>query len=72
MFQSEGIITNEDIKRINLVQVKEKYKLGKASLEKLVKLILDNDLYEDAQEIQNFILKNKLSTYKAHEEVRAY
>lgn len=69
MFESENIVYSDDLKKIDFARIKEKYALGKRSLEKLVKLVLDNNLYDGPKEIQRFILENKLNTNKTYKEI---
>lgn len=69
MFKAEGILYGEDIKKLNLERMKLKYSLGKNSLEKIVKLILDNDLYTNVEELQDFILRYRLGTNKTYKEI---
>lgn len=69
MFDKENIVYEDDLRRLNLSKIKDQYRLGKVSLEKLVKLILDNELYEDPREIQEFVIKNKLNTNKSYKEI---
>lgn len=60
MLENEKIIYADDLKKINLEEIKGKYKLGETSLEQLVFVILKHELYEDLNAIQNFIIKYKL------------
>lgn len=58
----EGIIYADQVEHLDLPSIKEKYSLGKASLEKLVQALLTHDLYGDVEKLHRFILDNKLST----------
>lgn len=62
LLDKEGIIYTDQIEALDLSAIKDKYSLGKASLEKLVQAMLSHDLYGDIEKLHRFILDNKLST----------
>lgn len=69
MFRSENIVENEDLRKIDLEFLSTKYNLGKASKEKLVKIMLDHDLYDDSKPLQEFVIKHRLHTTKTYKQI---
>jgi len=69
MFRAENIVESEDLRRIDLEILSSKYNLGKAAKEKLVKIILDHDLYDDSKALQDFVIKHRIYTTKTYREL---
>jgi hypothetical protein len=67
-FQKEKILDTEDLRSINLEQFAKKYDLKRSALDKLVKIMLDHDLYSDPESIQAFVVTNRLHTVKTWKE----
>jgi hypothetical protein len=67
-FQREKILDTEDLRSIDLEQFALKYDLKRSALDKLVKIMLDHELYIDPKSIQDFVVKNKLYTVKTWKE----
>ncbi len=58
----ENIQYVDELKRLNLEGIKRKYKMGPIIMGTLVRVMLDNDAYDDLSELQKFILKYNLDT----------
>jgi hypothetical protein len=59
--QTENIIYADELVGIDLNKIKAKYGLGKASLDALVGVMLDNGLYDDIHQLNKFVMENRLS-----------
>lgn len=62
MIVGEDIVFADQLGQLRLAEMKVKYGLGKTSLERLVGLLLEHELYGDIDELNRFIRENKLRT----------
>lgn len=51
MLKSENIVYADELQKLDLKEPKVKYSPGKTSLERLVKLLLDRNLYDNVKEL---------------------